>query len=144
MNFKKNSMAQSVTNGRTSSHKGYNVKSKGDDQLLREFETILDLHQIEYSHLSSDQKGIFVPVHQPQYQLIEGIFEERTTFQDSLFYDVSAWTLPHAMNLDFKKSNTRPSASSGKNQEDTYDLEEAKYAYSFSLQSSNAYPMHWI
>ena len=30
------------------------------------------------------------------------MFEKRTTFRDSLFYDVSAWTLPLAFNLDFE------------------------------------------
>ena len=29
------------------------------------------------------------------------MFEKRTTFQDSLFYDVSAWTFPLAFNLDY-------------------------------------------
>ncbi|WP_421891460.1 M14 family zinc carboxypeptidase [Marinoscillum sp.] len=42
-----------------------------------------------------------VPTNQPQYRLIKALFETRTTFQDSLFYDVSTWTLPLAFNLNF-------------------------------------------
>lgn len=42
-----------------------------------------------------------VPKYQRQQRLLEAMFETRTTFQDSLFYDISAWTFPLAFNLDF-------------------------------------------
>ena len=29
------------------------------------------------------------------------MFEKRTTFTDSLFYDISAWSFPLAFNLDY-------------------------------------------
>ncbi|MGM0507383.1 MAG: M14 family zinc carboxypeptidase, partial [Bacteroidota bacterium] len=41
----------------------------------------------------------FIPTDQPQSRLVESLFARPTTFQDSLFYDVSAWTLPMATNL---------------------------------------------
>ena len=40
-----------------------------------------------------------VPVAQPQYRLVTEIFTRRTAFEDSIFYDVSAWSLPLAWNL---------------------------------------------
>lgn len=50
-----------------------------------------------------------VPLAQQQARLIEAVMEETDTFTDSLFYDVSAWTLPRAFNLPFAewRSNTR-------------------------------------
>ena len=42
-----------------------------------------------------------VPRNQRQSRLINAIFEKRTEFQDSLFYDISAWTLPLAFNLSY-------------------------------------------
>ena len=42
-----------------------------------------------------------VPMDQPQYKLIKAMFETRTAFTDSLFYDVSTWTLPLAFNLPY-------------------------------------------
>ncbi len=42
-----------------------------------------------------------VPTQQPQYRLVEALFEQRTEFTDSLFYDVSAWTFPLAFDLPF-------------------------------------------
>ncbi|MEX1212538.1 MAG: M14 family zinc carboxypeptidase [Balneolaceae bacterium] len=41
----------------------------------------------------------FIPNDQPQSRLVASLFARPTTFQDSLFYDVSAWTLPLATNL---------------------------------------------
>ena len=44
-----------------------------------------------------------VPKNQRQHRLINAMFEKRTKFKDSLFYDVSAWTLPLAFNLDYNQ-----------------------------------------
>lgn len=40
-----------------------------------------------------------VPRGQPQARLLEAMFERRTEFPDSVFYDVSTWTLPLAFGL---------------------------------------------
>ncbi|MBS9525341.1 zinc carboxypeptidase [Litoribacter alkaliphilus] len=74
-------------------------------------------HEIDLYKLKQDitvngkefqaEKAFVVPLNQPQYKLIKGMFEERTEFEDSLFYDVSAWTLPMAFNLDYMKLNSR-------------------------------------
>jgi Zinc carboxypeptidase len=42
-----------------------------------------------------------VPLQQPQYRLIRGIFDTQKVFDDSLFYDISAWTLPMALDIPF-------------------------------------------
>lgn len=36
------------------------------------------------------------------------MFEKRTQFQDSLFYDISAWTFPLAFNLDYEENVSKP------------------------------------
>ena len=38
------------------------------------------------------------------------MFEKRTKFRDSLFYDISAWTFPLAFNLDYSESITMSQA----------------------------------
>ncbi len=45
-----------------------------------------------------------VPMQQKNSRLLKAMFQKRTTFQDSLFYDVSAWTLPLAFNLDYEEN----------------------------------------
>ncbi|WP_299609351.1 M14 family metallopeptidase [uncultured Aquimarina sp.] len=74
---------------------------------------ILKRHQVSFYELKNDissngkkfKKGYsyVVPKNQKQSRLIKAMFEKRTKFQDSLFYDVSAWTFPLAFNLDFSE-----------------------------------------
>lgn len=44
-------------------------------------------------------ESVIIPLDQPQTRLIKASMEQATTFTDSLFYDVSAWTLPLAMGV---------------------------------------------
>ena len=72
---------------------------------------ILKRHNISFHEVASDfslngktyKKGTsyIVPKNQRQTRLIEAMFEKRTSFRDSLFYDISAWTFPLAFNLDY-------------------------------------------
>ena len=49
------------------------------------------------------ESSYIIPMNQPQYKLIKGMFEKRTTFTDSLFYDISAWTLPLAAGVEYEE-----------------------------------------
>ncbi len=72
---------------------------------------ILDMHQVEVYDLSepidvggqefAPGNAWVVPLQQPQYRLIQSMFETVHSFEDSLFYDVSTWTKPLAMNLPY-------------------------------------------
>ncbi|PIQ63612.1 MAG: peptidase M14 [Bacteroidetes bacterium CG12_big_fil_rev_8_21_14_0_65_60_17] len=42
--------------------------------------------------------ALVIPLRQSQYRLLKAATEETLTYEDSLFYDVSTWTLPHAFN----------------------------------------------
>ena len=53
------------------------------------------------------QSSYGVPKNQRQYKLINAMFEKRTKFKDSLFYDVSAWTFPLAFNVDYNENSSR-------------------------------------
>ncbi|MEE2939803.1 MAG: M14 family zinc carboxypeptidase, partial [Planctomycetota bacterium] len=41
----------------------------------------------------------FVPADQPQYRLVRALFEDRTSWDDNTFYDVSAWSLAHSFDV---------------------------------------------
>tara|TARA_R110000850_G_scaffold218852_3_gene344489 strand:+ start:89512 stop:92025 length:2514 start_codon:yes stop_codon:yes gene_type:complete len=81
---------------------------------------ILQQHKIKVHEIKNDfalngknyKKGYsyIVPKNQKQSRLINAIFEKRTTFEDSLFYDVSAWTFPLAFNLDYNENTTLSNA----------------------------------
>ncbi|GAL90929.1 secreted protein containing N-terminal Zinc-dependent carboxypeptidase related domain [Jejuia pallidilutea] len=75
---------------------------------------ILNRHKIIIHDIKDDfsidgknfKKGYsyIVPKHQKNSRLINAMFEKRTTFQDSLFYDISAWSFPLAFNLDYAEN----------------------------------------
>lgn len=78
---------------------------------------ILDIHQIEVYNISEPVelngkrfepgKAWLVPLEQPEYRLVQSMFETVHSFEDSLFYDVSTWTKPLAMNLPYESIGAR-------------------------------------
>ena len=72
---------------------------------------ILKRQKIKFHELAQDitlngktyERGhsYIIPMNQKNPRLINAMFEKRTTFIDSLFYDVSAWTFPLAFNVDY-------------------------------------------
>ena len=52
-----------------------------------------------------------VPANQKNHRLIKAMFEKRTSFTDSLFYDISGWTFPLAFNLDHSEINSLDGAA---------------------------------
>jgi hypothetical protein len=78
---------------------------------------ILRMHEIDVYELASDfsindqsfKRGsaYIVPTNQKQYRFITALFETRTEFTDSLFYDVSTWTLPLAFNIPYSELRGR-------------------------------------
>ena len=94
---------------RKSEVKGYVFAD--DDLPARTFLNLLGKHGIEVQNLEEtlslngqtfqSRAAFFVPTEQRQYRLIRGIFERSTQFQDSIFYDISAWTLPDAFGLNW-------------------------------------------
>lgn len=45
--------------------------------------------------------AFIVPANQPQYRLLRTIFDKSTEYKDSLFYDITAWTMPLAYGLPY-------------------------------------------
>ena len=98
-------------------NKAYIFGSKEDDARSYHLADLIIQHDIEVYSLKEDvtlngqefrkENSYIVPANQPQYRLIKAMFETRTSFQDSLFYDISAWTYPMAFNLEYQALNSR-------------------------------------
>ncbi|MFT5079085.1 MAG: hypothetical protein ACI917_001605, partial [Patiriisocius sp.] len=81
---------------------------------------ILKRHKITVHELKGDatiegkkyRKGAayVVPKNQKQIRLINAMFEKRTKFKDSLFYDISAWSFPLAFNVDYTENGATSQA----------------------------------
>ncbi|MFV1884012.1 MAG: M14 family metallopeptidase [Balneola sp.] len=97
--------------------KAYVFGESADQARTFHLAEMLNRHQIEVYELGNGVsangenfeagKAYVVPTNQPQYKLITAMFERRTEFTDSLFYDVSAWTMPYAFNLPFAELGSR-------------------------------------
>jgi hypothetical protein len=98
-------------------NKAYIFGAKDDDGRSFHLADLILQHDIKVFALNEDitvngqqfkkESSYIVPADQPQYRLIKAMFETRTTFQDSLFYDISAWTYPMAFHLDFMALNSK-------------------------------------
>src|SRR4051812_44429842 len=84
------------------------------------FTEMLRRHQIEVYGLNTNVKAtnltgnstvfekgsaFIVPANQPQYRLIRAIFEKTLDYKDSLFYDITSWTLPLAYGIPSAELN---------------------------------------
>ncbi|WP_162341135.1 M14 family metallopeptidase [Cyclobacterium salsum] len=97
--------------------KAYIFGSDEDYGRAYHFADLLLQHDIDLYSLEEDvnMNGVpfssgnsfIVPLDQPQYKMIKTMFETRTEFQDSLFYDVSTWNMPMAFNLNSMALSSR-------------------------------------
>lgn len=99
-------------NARKEADKGaYAFGNSKDPSSAYHLAEILKRHQVEIREVqepfSTNGKSFepgssyLVPKQQKHQRLVKAMFERRTEFQDSLFYDISAWSFPLAFNLDF-------------------------------------------
>ena len=101
----------------------------------------IDIYESEVDILDKDKiyksgYSYLVPKNQKQINLINAMFESRTKFNDSIFYDVSAWTLPHAFNLDYNLNFIY--------KKELKKIDEIDFSVDFNLEPSNyAYLIEW-
>ena len=101
----------------------------------------IDIYESEVDILDNDKiyksgYSYLVPKNQKQINLINAMFESRTKFNDSIFYDVSAWTLPHAFNLDYNLNFIY--------KKELKKIDEIDFSVDFNLEPSNyAYLIEW-
>ena len=111
LSYKRDFYQQSVQGQKLN---GYYVFETEDPFKAGFFKSLLKRHDIMLFKPSSDlvlngevfkaSQSYLVPKRQKQSGLVKTIFETVTEFRDSLFYDVSAWTLPLALNLKYGES----------------------------------------
>lgn len=101
--------------------KGYVFGDKNDKAKTFHFAEMLKRHQIEVNQLPDSWKdgdyekgaAYMVSLNQPQHSLIRSIFEKTFDYKDSLFYDITSWTMPLAFGLPYSEITTS-SAMGGK------------------------------
>ncbi len=108
-----------------SSVASYLIKDHKDDK-IESLIKLLDLHDIKYaspssstslkgysyatnkeSKVSLSQEDLVISLYQPKSNLIKALFEDQTKLNDSLTYDITAWSLPFARGLDAYAVNSK-------------------------------------
>ena len=84
-------------------------------------------------------KAVLIPVDQPQSRLIKSIMEKVTDFNDSLFYDVSSWSLPLSAGVEYIELKQNPSAIIGEELPDNFFTSGQK----IGGRATYAYIMEW-
>jgi len=111
---------------------------------------VLKSHKIKFNTISEDielngtayskNNSYIIPLNQPKRTLIRAMFDTQTSFKDSLFYDVSAWTFPLAFNVNYSMTNGLSKSSVEKIKSNEVDVLEnikgsvdkkSEYAYIF-------------
>ncbi|WP_211289924.1 M14 family zinc carboxypeptidase [Hymenobacter chitinivorans] len=109
--------ASALSDARKFPTKAYVFGNAQDETLTNKFLSLLLQHKIEVHELGKSVtldkqpfekgKAYVVPTAQPQYRIVNSLFEELTAFHDSVFYDVTGWSQAHAYGLAVaKQKNT--------------------------------------
>ncbi|MCI4671353.1 MAG: zinc carboxypeptidase [Bacteroidia bacterium] len=139
---------ESIKMSKKDANKGIVFGNQNDRSRTEAFVEIMSRHGIDVHPLAQDmtvngknykkEYSFGVSLDQAQYRLIKIMFEQPVSFQDSLFYDVSAWTLPLAFNLQFdyvdSKLDSKFADGGAFNPlyEPKNDLKISNYGYAFS------------
>ena len=109
LDYQKEFYEQAIAKAKSGKVRFYALRANGDRTRLQRFADTLLRHDIQCYWLKqnievANQKHyrditLIVPTEQPEYRFIESLFDRRTNFRENIFYDVSAWTLPLAYNL---------------------------------------------
>ncbi len=109
--FYKSAIAESAA----SPVKAYVLGDENDKAKTVLFIEMLLRHRVEVYSLNTrlsisgnefhPNSSFIVPANQPQYRLIKTIFEKTLDYKDSLFYDITAWTMPLALGIPSAELN---------------------------------------
>lgn len=134
--------------------KGYILTESQDRSRLEALLQLLTQHQIAVYPLTSDWQyeqrtfragqSYYVPLQQTQYRLLKAAFSTDKNFKDNTFYDVSAWTLPYAYNIEFTEVNREPARAAAEQpwqsqpRTRSQNLQAGGYAYVLNWQDQLA------
>ncbi len=153
LNYQKRFFIQKQKEAQKDEVKGYLFGSSNDLSLTKELVRILKVHKIDIFKLSKDlsinkksfkkESAYIIPVNQNRYSVIRTIFEKTTTYKDSSFYDISTWTIPLGLNIQYSELNDLSTLIGEKLvseiASEPYSVPLTHYAYLFEITDYYAY-----
>ncbi len=110
LKYQRQFFKEALAEARRQETKAWLFSSGGDVNKMKAFWELLERQGVEVLYLSEEVRlggvsyapgtSCVVPLEQPAYRLLRAMFDRQKVFEDSLFYDVSAWTFSLAFNLE--------------------------------------------
>jgi len=117
LTFQRDFFRTALQEQRNQAVRGWVFGDENDPAKIFHLNEILTRHQIKVHQLGRDVtvggksfkagEAFVVPANQPQFRLAKSFFKTITSFTDSLFYDVSTWSLPYSFNLNYAELGSR-------------------------------------
>ena len=111
LNHQRDFFQNALKEAQKSSVQSYVFGDNKDIGRTNAFLEFLSKHRIQWFALEKSIQNMeyIVPVAQPQFKMIQTIFEPVTSFHDSVFYDASAWAAVLSFNMPLTKLSYVPS-----------------------------------
>lgn len=111
LNYQREFFADMAREAASAPEKAFVFGEATDPARGRQLAHMLVLHGLDVYHLGADlqlgdqrfakDKAFVVPVAAHQYKLLRTVFDKQLKYTDSLFYDVTTWTMPLAFALPY-------------------------------------------
>lgn len=127
-----------MANASKSKVKGYSFKDEHDPNRVKAFVDKLLLHKID---VYKSGNNFVVPTRQPQYRMVQTMFETYEKYRDSVYYDASAWSVANFYNMKYKpvtSLNLGEKVTSLENLVKTTSISKSEYAYIIDYDDYNA------
>jgi len=113
MNYEHRFFTSALANADKDPVKAYIFGDNYDKNRTKYFIDLLLQHKIKVYKLSESTKinnksfnigaSYIVPTKQPQYRMVQTMFETYNSYRDSVYYDASAWSMANFYNMTYEK-----------------------------------------
>jgi len=127
-----------LTKASKSKIRGYSFGDPNDKNRTKAFVDKLLLHKIDV-YKSGDK--FVVPTKQPQYRMVQSMFETYEKYRDSVYYDASAWSVSNFYNMKHRSVsslNLGDKVTSTENLISVSPIQKSNYAYVIDYDDYNA------
>ncbi len=100
--YQQNFFKSALTNASKEKIRGYTFGDPQDQNRTKAFIDKLLMHKIEV-YKNGDR--FVVPTDQPQYRMVQTMFETYDKYRDSVYYDASAWSMSNFYNMKSQPTN---------------------------------------
>jgi hypothetical protein len=124
LNYQRNFFKESIKEAENFPIKAYVFGDAKDKAKTNIFIEMLLRHEVDIFPVKSEMTiegkvfkpgtSFVIPTTQKQFKIIKTVFEKTFNYKDSLFYDVTAWTMPLAFGLPYAEIKTPVSLNSEK------------------------------